>query len=157
MGTIRALPALMAALAIAGCGGQRATSSGHTAAASPPSCHALYHAWQHGPARAEGKKLTAALDAVQSASSADDITLMASGLERAARWAKALEAYPMPACADPHGYWRQILALVRASGDNAKSAGNGLLGLLAAEVPLKKVPALETKLKAELKSTGAQP
>ena len=46
-----------------------------------------------------------------------------------------------------------MLADIRASGDNAGTA-TGLASLIAAEVPLKNVPALETKLTAELKSNA---
>lgn len=59
---------------------------------------------------------------------------------------------PAPACADPHGYWRQILARIKAAGDNAGTA-SGLTGLILAEAPLKAIPALEKKLDAELKRT----
>ena len=59
---------------------------------------------------------------------------------------------PMPGCADPRGYWNEILARIRASGDNA-STSSGLSGLLAAEAPLQDVPGMETKLGAELKKT----
>ena len=58
----------------------------------------------------------------------------------------------MPACADPKGYWTRMLADIRASGDNARIA-SGLAGLIAAEVPLKKVRPLTTKLGAEIKHT----
>lgn len=105
-------------------------------------------------ARAEAEKLTPALNAVQSAASSDDIALMSSGLKQAGSIAHRLQAYPIPACADPAGYWKQILADIRASGDNAGTAA-GLAGLLAAEVPLKKVPGLEGQLQTELKSAAA--
>jgi len=58
----------------------------------------------------------------------------------------------MPACADPHGYWKQILTRIKAPGDDA-GAASGLTGLLLAEAPLKTVPGLEKKLGAELKRT----
>ena len=56
----------------------------------------------------------------------------------------------MPACADPGGYWMQVLAHIKAAGDNAGSA-SGLGGLLLAEAPLKQVPGMEQKLTQELK------
>jgi hypothetical protein len=55
-------------------------------------------------------------------------------------------------CADPHGYFAQILARVTAAGDNAASA-SGLSALLLAAVPLQGVPTLEKKLTAELNRT----
>jgi hypothetical protein len=93
-----------------------------------------YTAWKYGPARPVGKKLTTALNAIQAGRDAD-----------------ALRRYPMPARADPHGYWDKSLARIKAAGDNAAS-GSGLGGLLMAEAPLKDVPGIEAKLEAELKA-----
>jgi hypothetical protein len=120
------------------------------AKAKPLTCRQQYAKWKTGPALAEGKKLTAALNSVQHAN--DDIVTIDNGMKQAGAAAGQLEAYPMPTCADPGGYWKQTLADVKASGDNAGST-SGLAGLLAAELPLKGVPALETKLTAELKTT----
>jgi hypothetical protein len=41
-----------------------------------------------------------------------------------------------------------------AGADNAKAGGSGLGGLLLAEVPVKKVPGLESKVSAELKANA---
>jgi hypothetical protein len=43
------------------------------------------------------------------------------------RVAGELESYPMPACADPRGYWEKILTRIQAAGDNA-GADSGLSG-----------------------------
>lgn len=118
--------------------------------AKPLTCSQQYAKWKTGPAQAEGKKMEAALSTVQHAN--DDIVTINTGLKEAGADATQLEAYPMPACADPADYWKQTLADIKASGDNAGSA-TGLAALIAAEVPLKNVPALETKLTAELKTT----
>jgi hypothetical protein len=71
-------------------------------------------------------------------------------LKKSGRAAAALRKYPMPACADPHGYWDKSLARIKAAGDNAAD-GSGLGALLMAEAPLKDVPGLQSKLEAELK------
>jgi rhamnogalacturonyl hydrolase YesR len=55
-------------------------------------------------------------------------------------------------CADPHGYWHQILAGLQAAADNA-STSSGLGALLLAMGPLQKVKAAEKKLSAEMKQT----
>lgn len=120
------------------------------AAAAPVSCHQQYQAWKTGPAKAAEKRLAKALDSLQSAG--DDLVLTTDGLKRAGRIAHQLQAYPMPACADPAGYWKKTLADIRASGDNA-STSSGLGAVLLAMAPLKKAPALEKKLGAELKTT----
>jgi hypothetical protein len=123
-----------------------------THAAAAPSCKQQYHAWKYGPARPVGKKLTAALDAVQSVGATEDIPALLAALKTVGKDAARLERYPIPACADPHGYWKKLLARIQAAGDNA-GADSGLTGLLLAEAPLKTVPALEKKLDAELKRT----
>jgi hypothetical protein len=150
----RALPALAAAVSLTACAAQTTASSAPTSAApaTPASCHQQYKAWKTGPAKAEAKKLAGALKSVQSAGASDDLVLIESGLKRSGRIAHQLQALPMPACADPKGYWKRSLADIRASGDNAGTA-SGLMGLIAAEVPLKKVPPLTTKLGAEIKHT----
>ena len=139
-----------AAYALAGHG------TGSAAAAKPLTCKQQYDAWKTGPARAQGKQLVADLSKVSAAGSAEDITALTSALKTAGADATALEQYPMPACADPGGYWGQMLARIKASGDNAASA-SGLSALILAEVPLKEVPGLEAKLTAELKRDHLTP
>ena len=126
--------------------------TGSASAAKPLTCKQRYDAWKTGPARAQGKQLVADLSKVSAAGSAEDITAMTSTLKTAGTDATTLEQYPMPACADPHGYWVQMLARVKAAGDNAASA-SGLSALILAEAPLQQVSGLETKLTAELKRT----
>jgi hypothetical protein len=132
-------------------------NTGHPAAAASAattaSCRQQYQAWKTGPAKATAKQLVRALNGVQAAGNSDDINLMRGALRRAGILAHQLQANPIPHCADPAGYWPQTLADIRASGDNA-GAASGLVGLIAAEVPLKKVPPLEHKLQAELKGTA---
>jgi hypothetical protein len=144
--------------AVAGCGNSpaaapvAAAATERPATVAPPSCEEQYSAWKKGPARAPGRKLTAALDAVQSAGNSDDIPDETAALEKAGTAAVVLLRYPMPACVDPHGYWNSILDRIRAAGDNA-GTNSGLSALLLAEVPLKDVPSFEKKLDAELKKT----
>ena len=121
--------------------------------AKPLTCAQQYQAWRTGPAKAEAMKMITALNTVQSAGASEDITLTRSGLEQAGDAARQLQAYPAPHCADPAGYWRQTLSLIRAAGDNASTAP-GLAGLIAAEAPLQKVPPLEAKFGNEVKTTA---
>jgi hypothetical protein len=58
-----------------------------------------------------------ALNGLQSAGKSDDINLMRGALRRAGILAHQLQAYPMPRCADPAGYWAQTVADIRADGD----------------------------------------
>jgi hypothetical protein len=122
------------------------------ASASPVSCRAQYLAWRNGPARTAARKLEADLHALQAAANAEDIKQLQAALVRAGHDAKPVEAYPAPRCADPHGYWHQILTGLQAAADNA-STGSGLGALLLAMGPLQKVKAAEKKLSAELKQT----
>ena len=126
--------------------------TGSAAAAKPLTCKQQYDAWKTGPARAQGKQFEADLSKVSAAGSAEDITALTSALKTAGADATALEQYPIPACADPGRYWAQMLAHIKAAGDNAASA-SGLSALILAEVPAKAVPGLEAKLTAELKRT----
>jgi hypothetical protein len=155
---IRALLALLAILLLAGCGASTAATASHashapaTRAAAAPSCRQQYEAWKQ-QATPEADKMKAALDRVQSASDAEDIPAMTSGLHAAGRDAAVLRArYPLPPCADPHGYYPKFLARITAAGDNAKD-GSGLSALVLAEAPLQTVPKIETKLSAELDQT----
>jgi hypothetical protein len=125
------------------------------AAASPTqtalSCNQQYAAWKTGPARDQAKQLTSDLKAVQAAGDSEDVPELTSGLQTVGNDAKALEQYPMPACADPAGYWNKILTRVQAAGDNAGSS-SGFGALMLAEAPLEALPGLESKLDAELKA-----
>jgi hypothetical protein len=155
----RALTAVLAAVAtaaaLAACGshgGATGTAAAGTAPAPGQSCHSQYVAWEHGPAKAAAKGLVAQVRGIQAAANAQDFPRLDAALKRAGRAAAAASAYPMPRCADPHGYWETFLARIRAGADNA-STGSGLGALLLAMGPLKEVPALLNKLSAELKRT----
>jgi hypothetical protein len=158
---IRALVPALAVLALAGCG----TASSSTppaapahpaspAAAAAVSCRQQYETWKHGPAAlAAVHRMEAALKRVQSAGSAMDIPVMSAALHRAGRSAATLSnRYPIPRCADPHGYYALFLARITAAGDNAASA-SGLSAVLLAEAPLQTVPKIEKRLTAELNRT----
>lgn len=120
-------------------------------AAKPLTCAQQYQAWTTGPANAPGKKLEA--DASALTKTAGDIPVITSDLKALGADATAMEAYPMPACADPAGYWQEYLSVMKAAGDNAGSA-SGLGGLLLAEAALKQAPAIQSKLSAELAKTA---
>jgi hypothetical protein len=149
-GRIAVAACVIALPALAGC----SALNGSSAAASRPTpltCAQQYQAWRTGPANAPGKKLEA--DAAALTKAADDIPVMTSDLKAVGTDATALGAYPMPACADPAGYWQQYLSAMKAAGDNAGSA-SGLSALILAEVPLKQVPAIQSRLTAELAKTA---
>jgi hypothetical protein len=133
-----------------------ATGGATRAAAKPETCRQQFGQWENGPAKADGKKMVADLRKVQVAEKAEDIPETLAALTVAGKDAVALQAYPMPACADPAGYWSQVLVYLRASGDNAGST-SGLNGLMTAVAPLEKIRPLESELSAELaRTTGAK-
>lgn len=144
----------LAALVLIAGGGTYALAAHRTAAAAKPlTCEQQYTAWKTGPANAPGKQLKADLGNVSSAGNDEDIPALTSALKTAGAAAVTLEQYPIPACADPGGYWGQILARIKASADNAGSS-SGLSALLLAEAPLNAVPGMEQKLSAEETKAG---
>jgi hypothetical protein len=140
-----AIIAIVALIVLTGCG------SG-AGAAHHASCLTQYQAWQQSPARALAKTFATDLQKANAAASIQDIPRLAAALKTAGHDATALQAYPMPHCADPAGYWHQGLAGVRAAADNA-NAGSGLGALMTAMGPGQKAQATFGKLGAELQRT----
>jgi hypothetical protein len=124
------------------------TPAGSTAVTNSPSavtanCRQQYDAWKQGP----GKGLVAALDAVGAAEAAGDMhTLKAVLTETKPALARA-SRHPLPACADPMGYWTVLMMHVSAAAASTGSAAT----LTAA---MEGVPTLVRKLDAELKRAG---
>lgn len=140
--------AAAAVLALAGCGtGATGSSAAHSSA--PLTCAQQFRTWLNGPASTLGKRIRPDLDKVVAAAKLEDIPEMTSGLKTTGALARKLAAYPMPACADPAGYWTQLLGFLEAAGDNAGTS-SGLGGLLLGLVPLARIPAVEKDLQAEL-------
>jgi hypothetical protein len=154
---IVASAALAAGLTLMACGSgggsaAPAASGGGVAAPPSPSFMPQYRVWSSGPAHAAGENLTAALNILQAASSASDIGATSAALKRAGVAARTLAQSPIPACADPGGYWRAVLVGIQDAADNAGTS-QGQEALTAAGVALKRMPVLERKLAAELRRT----
>lgn len=135
----------------AGAGGTFYVLRSHSVPAAALTCPQQYQAWRTGPAKPLGVKVKA--DAAAISKAGDDFPVLTSDLETLGTDAGALQAYPIPKCADPAGYWPQYLGAMKAAGDNAGTSP-GLGGLLLADVPLKKVPGIQSKLTAELARTA---
>jgi hypothetical protein len=148
----------IAALVVAAGGGAAYALTGHSGAAKPLTCKQQYTAWKTGSAGALAKSTFGADDAaLTAAGKSEDIPAMDAALKKFGSDAAQLQAYPMPACADPAGYWPQMLADIKAAGDNAGST-SGLGGLVTAMAPLQKLKQLEAKLSAELvRTAGVKP
>jgi hypothetical protein len=170
----RAIPVLLlAALALAGCDNSApsspATSSNSTAALSsaaasptavpPPvaiatpapsavrQCRRLYETWQHGTA---ASTFQADLNYILSKQGAVNVSRMTSVLERAGSVAPTVPLPPQ--CADPAGYYLQLLAGIKTASHNARTA-SGLGHLLMAEAPLRGLTVIKGYLSAELAIT----
>ena len=143
---------------LAGCtssSGTSATQSG--ASASPASttttshgavsiaCPKSYGVWKSGPA----KEVIAAVNAVVTASSSGDMQDQEAALRTAAPTIDVAASHPIPACADPKGYWDALMLHVNAAAESLKSA----TGTKSLELALKDVPQLDREFKAEVKRT----
>jgi hypothetical protein len=140
-----------AALVLASCsqGHTRAMPSKHANVSHQAvvlvNCPLKYNAWKHGPA----KRVLAAVDTVDSANSSGDVPAITAALKEAQPAVASAARYPIPACADPKGYWTALLMHVNAAAASARSAPRAA----SIKVALKGLPAIEHRLHAELKIT----
>jgi len=117
-----------------------AASASHGSARVPVSCSRQYNIWEQG----QGKGLIAALDAVSSAVTAGDTQVLTSTLNETRPAIARAARHPVPACADPRGYWDVLLMHVTAAAATKGSASN-------AQAAVKDVPEIQHQLTAELK------
>lgn len=149
----RSLFAGIALVAVIAAGGTAwALTGGGASPAAHLTCKQQYAGWKTGPARPAAVRLAHDFAKVRSAARSQDIVTMTSALKTVGSDAAALQAYPIPVCADPAGYWGQMVSRLQAAGDNAGTA-TGLGALIAAAAPLQGVTGIENKLNAELKRT----
>jgi hypothetical protein len=107
----------------------------------PVSCSQQYSTWNHG----QGKGLIAALGAVSSAETAGDTGVLTATLKKTRPALSRAARYPVPACADPRGYWDVLLQHVSAAASPTGSASS-------VRAAMKGVPEIEHHLTAELKA-----
>lgn len=103
-------------------------------------CGQRYDTWKHG----QGKGLVAEVTAVSSADTAGDMQVLTAALKKAGPAVARAARYPMPACADPKGYWGALLMHLNAAAASTGSASD----LRAA---MKGVPKVTHQITAELK------
>ena len=120
-----------------------ASASHRTVTAAPVSCSQQYATWEHG----QGKGLIAALNAVSSAGTAGDTQVLTAALKKAGPAVARGARHPVPACADPRGYWSVLLMHVNAAVASRGSASS-------VRAAMTDVPKIEHKLIAELKRTA---
>jgi hypothetical protein len=156
-----ALAAASAAAAIAGltactssaaptaAGSSASSTSAGSAASSPTPTHTVsaadckqsYDAWKQGPGSGVVATLTAVGSATTTSALKTELKKTGPTLAKAAR-------YPLPACADPKGYWLAVLMHV-----NAAAASTGSPTSLTAA--MKDLPQLIRELTAELNQVSA--
>lgn len=102
-----------AVIGLAACsqaGAPTSAPASHRAVRVPVSCGQQYRTWKNGP----GKGLIAALDAVSAAGTARDTHMLTVALKKAGPVVAKATHHPIPACADPRGYWSVLLMHVNA-------------------------------------------
>jgi hypothetical protein len=139
-----ALAAAIAVVGLTACStttAPAAAPSHHQTVSVPVSCHQQYHAWQRGP----GRGLVAALRTVSTAGAAGKHHALKAALRKARPAVARAIRHPVPACADPRGYWSVLLMHVNAAVASRHSSS----GVRAA---MKGVAKIEHELTAELES-----
>jgi len=145
-GWVLAIVALTGAVGLSGCSSAATTTA--------VSCKQQYKEWQSGPAQNATKRFASAQENLASVGSTDNLQAIKTAVETEGAAAADLAAFPVPACADPHGDLAAVLAQVRLAAKNVTTA-SGLSGLVQAMQPLNKVPTLESEFTAEVKqATG---
>ncbi len=122
-----------------------AAPTNHASVRVPVSCSQQYKTWKYG----QGKGLIATLDAVSSAETAGDTQVLTATLKKTRSAVSWAAHHPVPACADPRGYWGVLLMHVTAAAANTHSASS-------VRAAMETVPEIEHQLTAELKQTAAQ-
>ncbi|HEY1343762.1 MAG TPA: hypothetical protein VGF54_02095 [Streptosporangiaceae bacterium] len=110
---------------------------------APVSCGQQYRTWKHG----QGKGLMSALNDVSSAATAGDAQVLTATLEQAKPAVARAARHPIPACADPRGYWSVLLMHVNAAVASKGSASS-------VRAALQDVPKIQHKLTTEVKQTA---
>jgi hypothetical protein len=137
-----------AAIGLAACSGHSTTpkaaptshGNGTSTAIAPVSCSQQYRSWNHG----EGEGVMDALTAVTSAATARNGQALTTALHQARPAVTKGARHPIPACADPRGYWPVLLMHVNAAVSSKASASN-------VRAAMQDVPNIHNKLVEEVK------
>jgi hypothetical protein len=132
-----------AMVGLTACSNSAAPTAAPGNAPVPVSCRQQYQAWEQG----KGTGLIAALHSVSVASAAGDVRVLTVALKKAKPAVARAARYPVPACADPRGYWSVLLMHVNAAVASKGSASS-------ARAAMKDVPKVEHELTAEIQATA---
>jgi hypothetical protein len=119
------------------------TGNGTGTPIAPVSCGQQYRTWTDG----EGKGLMGTFNTVSTAATARDAQALTAALKQARPAVNTATRHPIPACADPMGYWSVLLMHV-----NAAVASKGPASSVRAAI--QDVPKIHQKLVAEVKQTA---
>ena len=100
-----------------------------------------FQAWDHGA----GNGLIATFHTVSVAATTGYLKILTVALKKAKPAVARGASHPVPACADPAGYWSVLLMHMNAAVASTGSASG-------ARAALKGVPAIEKRLTAELQA-----
>jgi hypothetical protein len=132
--------------------GGREYGAGSTAAGSAAPCAQQYHAWQNGSAHSAIIGFEAAQQALANESSSGKPALIAAAMHILGQRAAALASFPVPACADPNGYFAALLS--RIGTVTGEVGPHATLTILQQAInQLDSVFSLESDFTAEVKQT----
>jgi hypothetical protein len=140
---MKRIPLAVAGAAIVGltaCTNTAAPPAAQGTASVPVSCSQQFQAWDHG----SGKGLIDAFQAVSVAGTAGDLKVLTVALKKAKPAVARAAHNPLPACADPRGYWSVLLMHVNAAVASTGSASN-------VRAAMNDVPKIDSELTTELK------
>lgn len=122
-----------------------AAGAGHATGTpiAPVNCTQQYRIWDHD----EGKGLMAAINAVTSAATAKHAQVLTAALKQAKPAVTRGTRHPIPACADPRGYWSVLLMHVNAAIADKASAST-------VHAAMQDVPRIHHQLVTELRQTA---
>ena len=123
-----------------------------TVAGTTAACAQQYHAWQNGPAHSAIIKFEAAQQVLARDSSSGHPAPIAAALNLLGQQATALARFPVPPCADSHGFFANLLSqVVTVTGQVGPDAT--VADLQQAISQLGSVFSLESDFTAEVKQT----
>jgi hypothetical protein len=132
-------------LGLTACSHSTAPSAAPETLRTPVSCTEQYHRWMNG----QGRDVMGALNGVSSAATSGNGQALTAALKEAKPAVAQGARHPIPACADPRGYWSALLMHV-----NAAAASKG--SPPSARAAMQDVPKLMDHLAAGVKQTAGE-
>jgi hypothetical protein len=131
-----------ALLGLTACHDSPAPSAAPQADRTPVSCAHQYRAWAHGG----GTDVLQALHGISSAATTSNDQALTAAMKQAKPAVAKAVRHPIPACADPRGYWNVLLMHVNA-------ATGGEAPVASVRAAMQGVPKIHHQLLVEVKQT----